>query len=135
MSRFYRLVMRAEPCAEAEGMLHIRHAPGLSLATLCGSCFVRQVAAAKTPDGIAGKHKLDPAILLSPIRGVVRCYWRRFSKTTGGDRVRGNALLHKVIAHRLSALFGKLLIVLITANAVGVTLDRQVQRGIGEHDT
>src|ERR1035437_3922424 len=76
---------------------------------------------------IAGDHQLHPPILLPALRGVIGSDWRGFAEALRRDRTPRHSLLDQVIAHRRAALLGKPLIVLVPADAVGVTFHVQPQ--------
>src|ERR1035441_3588779 len=89
----------------------------VSLTTSPGGDYFADLGA----DDLAGDHNLHAAILLPALRGVVRSHRLSLAETLRSDRTYRHSLLHQVIAHGRAALFGKLLIILITADAVRVT--------------
>src|ERR1019366_8795237 len=76
---------------------------------------------------IAGDHQLHPPILLPALRGVIGSDWHGFAEALRRDRTHRHSLLYQVIAYRSAALLGKPLIVVVPADAVGVTFHIQPQ--------
>ena len=73
----------------------------------------------------ARNHDLHPAILLPALRRVIGSHRLSLAEALRRDRTRRHSLLSQVIANRLAALFGKRLVVVIAADAVGVAFDIQ----------
>ena len=74
---------------------------------------------------LARDHYFHSSILLPALSSVIGGHWLSFSEALRSDRTRRHSLLCQIVAHRLAALFGKALIVGITADAVRVTFDVQ----------
>ncbi len=86
------------------------------------------------PDNFARNDEFHPPIELSPFRSVVRGDGIAFSVPQRRDVLRIYTLADQEIAHRIGALFGQLLIQLVSTGAVGVSLDLQVQPGMRNDD-
>lgn len=74
-------------------------------------------------DGGAVDDDFDAAIPLAAFGCVVGCDRIGFAKPFYRDRRCGNAFLREEIAYGAGALLGKLLVVLVAADAIGVALD------------
>ena len=84
--------------------------------------------------GVAGEHEFYAAILLAALGSVVGGDGFAFAEAAGFDCGGLNPLLHEIIPHGLRAMLGKLLVVVVGADAVGVAFDGKMQAGIGEDD-
>src|SRR5687768_9836834 len=75
----------------------------------------------RADDG-ARHDQLDAPILLSSRRRTVGCDWVALAEPSGADRGGRDPLLHQIRADRLRAPLGELLVVLVSADAIRVTL-------------
>src|ERR1039458_5616451 len=73
-------------------------------------------------DHFAGDHDFHSPILLPALCGVIGGHRLGFSEAFRSDRRRRHSRLCQVVAYRRSALFGKMLIIVIPTHAVGETL-------------
>lgn len=86
-------------------------------------------------DRIAGEYEFYTTVLLTAFGRVVRGNRLSFAETFRGNLICRDSLLYQVIANRIGAIFGELLVVFIGANAIGVTFDLKVQGWIREYDS
>src|ERR1019366_2480122 len=78
-------------------------------------------------DYFAGNHFFSPPILLPSIGGLIGGHWLSLAESLRRNRTPIHPLHHEVIADRRAAVFGKLLIIVIPADAVRVTFHVQPQ--------
>src|SRR5579864_2998164 len=96
-------------------------------------CLSRSVPRCAT-DCFAAQHQFHTAVLLAAFGGLVRGDGLGLAIPVGLDRSGVDPLLDEIVANRLGAVLRKLLIVLITADAIGVSFDLEVQAGIRQYD-
>src|SRR3954453_8615523 len=85
-------------------------------------------------DNIAGNHQFHAPILLAALRGVVGSHRLSFAETLGRHRGGGHTLLGQIVADRLAAMLGKLLVVVVATDAIGVTFDVELEAGMTGDD-
>src|SRR5580658_6929551 len=107
--------------------------PRRSLLILRRSSLRRRFIA-HTSNRVAGQHQLHPPILLPPLGRIVRRNRLTLAKAVRFNRTGRNPLLHKIIPHGLSPMLRQILIVLVAAHTVSVSLNRNMQAGIRQHN-
>src|SRR5450432_602590 len=107
--------MSAQLVGPSPNLRHPRIGPGLEAASPD-----RDYASDLRANHLARDHDLHPAILLPAGRGVIGSHRLSLAEALRRDRARGHSRLRQVIAHRRAALFGKLLIIAVPADAVRV---------------
>src|SRR5262249_563498 len=79
----------------------------------------------RSADRIALDHQLDAAIPLAPLSCVIGSHRLAPAEAMSGDRGSRNALPPQEVANGVGAAIGKLLIELVSANAIGMPFDLQ----------
>src|SRR5271170_6909432 len=83
----------------------------------------------------ARNNQFHPAILLAPGGRLVGRHRLSFSKTLRSYRRARHSLFGQVVTHGCAAVFRKLLVVIIAADAVGIAFHRQSQTRMARDDS
>ena len=76
-------------------------------------------------------HYLDTPVHLSAFRGLVCSDGLKLAKSAHGDNpIRSYARSQQILAHRSSAVFRKLLIVVLRSDGISVPFDREMVRNL-----
>ena len=86
-------------------------------------------------DDVAGDDHLDTAIQFTTGGGAVVGDRIGFPETLRSNIVHRHSGTDQIVADGRGALFRKGLVVFVASDAIGVTLDLQLQVGVGEHDS
>ena len=107
-----------------------------------GLQFLAFLLLSSAPYGAAGlgadrrtrHYQFNPAVDLPAGSRIVGAHRLGLAEALGGDRIRQNALGHKIGAHGLRTLVRQVLIVLITPDVVRMAIDFNVESRVGEQN-